>query len=32
MARIVLYSFYKNMVFVSAQFWFSLFTGLSGQK
>ena len=32
MSRLVLYSFYKNLVFVTTQFWFSLYTGWSGQK
>lgn len=32
MARLVLYSFAKNLLFVTCQFWFSHLTGWSGQK
>ena len=32
MARLVLYSFAKNLLFVSCQFWYSYLTGWSGQK
>jgi hypothetical protein len=32
MARLVLYTFYKNLVFVAVQFWYSTITGFSGQK
>ena len=32
MARLVLYSFAKNLLFVSCQFWYSYLNGWSGQK
>eukprot|EP01138_Halocafeteria_seosinensis_P011049 gb/GECG01011285.1/.p1 GENE.gb/GECG01011285.1/~~gb/GECG01011285.1/.p1 ORF type:complete len:1420 (+),score=171.01 gb/GECG01011285.1/:1-4260(+) len=32
MSMLVLYMFYKNLVFVIAQFWYSLYNGWSGQK
>lgn len=32
MSRLVLYMFYKNIVFALAQFWYTMFTGWSGQK
>jgi magnesium-transporting ATPase (P-type) len=32
MARLVMYTLYKNVVFVVTQYWFSFFNGFSGQK
>jgi hypothetical protein len=32
MARLVLYSFSKNILFVACQFWYSYLTAWSGQK
>ena len=32
MAKVVLYMFYKNIAFTLAQFWYTLYTGWSGQK
>lgn len=32
MSKLVCYVFYKNMAYVLSQFWFSVYTGWSGQK